>query len=119
MATLAKTSSKIHPLESDIVNNAPYSNLTIALYWLDLNTQYQNLLNNAGNKTKEEIYRFLNEQAGQNRSWFIGVTFACIITVLGCPGVLFWYALKSDRLMQKVGKFNKEIKKKVIILFKI
>lgn len=113
MATLTRLKRQLHPLEYAIVNNVPFSNLTVALHWLDLNDKYQTILSDAANSTQQEIYSYLSEQATQNRQWFIGVLIACIVTVLGCPAVLFWYALKSDRLMQKVGKFNKEIKRKV------
>lgn len=113
IALLNTFSTQLHPLEMYIVNNIPFSNLSIALHWLSLNSEYQTVVSDAANSTKQEIYIYLDEQAAQNRQSFIGVMIACVVTVLGCPAVLFWYALKSDRLMQKVGKYNKEMKKKV------
>ncbi len=96
-----------------VVENKLYMNFTAGLYWLDLNEKYENIWNYIANSTQQEIYQYLQNQSTDNKKWFCGVLVTCIFTVLGCPTVLFWYVLKSDRLMQKVRRFNKELKMKV------
>lgn len=113
LARMDELMNQILPMEFDILTNKPHSNLTMALLWLDLNDNYAKIFNDLANSTQQEIFRFLDDQASQNSKWFVGVLVVCIVTVLGCPTVLFWYALKSERLMRKVARFNREIKRKV------
>lgn len=114
LATLDDLIAEITPMEHEIsVNIGQAANLTQALRWLDINQRYARILQDIGVTIQDELLRYLNLQAALNMRWFIGVLITVIISLFGSPALLFWYALKSDRLMRKVSQANRKTRNQV------
>ena len=114
LATLDALIAEIAPMEREIsVNIGQVANVTQALHWLEINQRYAQILQDIGAAIQSELLRYLTLQAADNMKWFIGVLFTVIVSVLGSPALLFWYAFKSDRLMRKISQANRNTKNKV------
>lgn len=104
MALMSDLMNRYGHWELEILRNDMHeSNRAQAQRWLETNHLMNEFLQSIRTSVQAALYSYLIEQAAVNMKWFIGVLTIVILTVIGCPTLLFWFAIKSSLSMRKVS----------------
>lgn len=102
-AQMAGINKQLDVLAREILKNNHTSPQPSKAYeWLSLNDEFAKLLQAITEEARQNISEYLSTQAKRNLMWFIGVLIALILVLITSTVLLFWYAFKSERLLEQL-----------------